>query len=129
MRTFFTLIFSVFLAFSFQTEETPVEAEACKILHEGTFTYGPKSNSVRVEIKKDKHIEYHNEGKYILKSTIEWTSDCAYTATLIKVTIPDFPFKIGTQMKVKINKVEGDEIFYTAEVNGDTWDGKFTKVK
>jgi hypothetical protein len=126
LRFFFAFLI---VASSFGFQDSPVTAEDCSILHEGTFEYGPKDDPVKVIIKKDKHVEYHNGGKYVLKSSIKWTSDCSYTATLLKVTIPDFPFKIGTQLNVQINKVENDEVFYTAEVNGDSWNGKFTKIK
>lgn len=127
MRKVFFMLLVVLGTLSFQ--ESPVSAEECSILHEGTFQYGPKDDPVKVVIKKTRHTEYHNGGKYVLESSIEWTSACSYTATLLKVTIPDFPFKVGTELKVQINKVENDEVFYTAEVNGDSWNGKFTKIK
>ena len=103
-------------------------AEDCQILHEGTFTYeGEKP--VKVVIKGKEHTEYHNDGKYVIQSKLEWVNDCEYNMTMTKVTIPDFPFKPGDVMNVKINRVEGNDIYYTSTVKGQSWEGKLTKVK
>jgi hypothetical protein len=104
-------------------------AEDCLILHEGTFTYQGEETPVKVVIKEKEHTEYHNDGKYVIKSKLEWVSDCEYNMTMTKVTIPDFPFKPGDVMNVKINRVEGNDIYYTSTVKGLSWEGKLTKVK
>ena len=100
----------------------------CKIMHKGTFVYGNEKSKVRVEINGKNHIEYHDGGKYIIKSKLDWVSDCEYNMTMSEVTIPNFPYNVGDVMNVKINKVEGNEIFYTSTVHGESWEGKFTKV-
>ena len=48
---------------------------------------------------------------------------------MIKITIPDFPYKVGDIMNVKINKIEKNEIFYTSTVKGQSWSGKLIKIK
>lgn len=55
-------------------------------------------------IKGKNHIEYHDNGKYIIKSKLDWVSDCEYNMTMTKITIPDFPYAIGEVMNVKVNK-------------------------
>ncbi len=99
----------------------------CNQLHRGTFTYGYADDVVKVVFKKKKHIEYH--GKYYIKSKLVWVNDCEYNMTMKKVTIPDFPFGKGDVMNVKINKVEGDKIYYTSTVNGLSFEGMFTKIE
>lgn len=101
----------------------------CSILHQGTFQYGSIGNEVKVEIKGESHIEYHNGGKYIIKSKLIWVNDCEYNMTMTKVTIPDFPYGKGDVMNVKINKVIGNEIYYTSTVKGVSWEGKLVKLK
>ncbi len=100
----------------------------CKILHEGDFIYGYAENLIKVNIKGSNHIEYHNNGNYYIKSKINWINDCEYNMTIKKVTIPDFPFGKGDVMNVIINKVDGNKIYYTSTVNGQSWNGVFTKI-
>ena len=100
----------------------------CKILHKGTFEYGNDKFKVRVEINGNNHTEYHDGGKYIIRSTIEWISDCEYNMTMTEITIPNFPYKVGDVMNVKVNRVKGKEIFYTSTVQGKSWEAKLTKI-
>ena len=101
----------------------------CNILHKGVFKYGEYNNEVTVIIKRKKHIEYHNGGKYIIKSKIVWVNDCEYNMTMTKTTVPNFPYGKGDVMNVKINKVDGRDIYYTSTVEENSWEGKLTKVK
>ncbi len=101
----------------------------CSILHSGTFIYGKPGNEIKVVIKGKNHIEYHNDGKYVIKSKLDWVNDCEYNMTITKVTIPNFPYGIGDVMNVKIDNVEGNEIFYTSTVKGQSWKGKLTKIE
>ena len=101
--------------------------KGCEILHEGTFIYGNTTDEIKVVIDGKKHIEYHNNGKYFIKSKLDWLSDCEYNMTMTKITIPNFPYKKGEVMNVKIDRVEGNEVFYTSTVNGKSWKGKLIK--
>ena|SRR5688572_5478815 len=118
--------FTIFICISFQR---PLNDNSCKIMRNGTFVYGNPSSEVKVVIKGDKHIEYHHEGKYIIKSRIKWLNDCEYNMTMTEITIPQFPYTVGDIMNVKITRVEGNNIFYTSTVKGNSWEGQFTKVK
>lgn len=106
-----------------------IQPENCTILHEGTFEYGNSDFEVKVVIKGNKHTEFHANGKYIIKSKINWVSDCEYNMTMTKITIPNFPYKAGDIMNVKINKIEGKDIYYTSTVKGNSWAGKLTKIE
>ena len=101
----------------------------CNALHSGKFTYGNPTNLIKVEINGKKHVEYHDNGQYYIKSKLEWLSDCEYNMTMKKVTIPNFPFGKGDVMNVKIDKVEGNKIYYTSTVNGKSWKGVFNKTE
>jgi hypothetical protein len=95
----------------------------------GTFTYGPSEKKVKVVIKGNSHIEYHNKGQYLIRSDIKWINDCEYNMTMTEVTIPDFPYSAGDIMNVRIIRVEGNTIFYTSTVKGMSWEGQFEKIK
>lgn len=98
----------------------------CKVLKDCKLKYldGEDPTSY-VVIKKRNHIEYHNDKKYYIKSKLNWLSDCEYNMTMMKITLPDFPFGPGEVMNVKFNKIDGDIVSYTATVRGHSVDGKF----
>lgn len=121
---FATILLSV-MSFSVKTE---MDSE-CNILHNGTFKYGNSTTEIKVVIKGNKHIEYHENGKYIIKSKLNWVNDCEYNMTMTEITIPNFPYKVGDIMNVKINKVEGNDIYYTSTVQGKSWDGQLIRIK
>ncbi len=106
-----------------------VSDEDCLILHEGTFKYGDKDHEVKVVIKGKNHTEYHENGKYVIKSKLEWVNDCEYNMTMTKITIPNFPYGVGDVMNVRINEVVGNEIYYTSRVKEQSWTGKLIKQK
>jgi len=101
----------------------------CSIVHKGTFKYGNTGEDVKVVIDGNHHTEYYSGGKYVIQSDLTWVNSCEYNMTMIKITIPDFPYKVGDVMNVKINKIEKNEIFYTSTVKGQSWSGKLIKIK
>jgi len=105
------------------------DSSGCKLLHKGTFKYGNTEKEIKVVIKGNKHTEYHNGGKYIIESKLDWVNDCEYNMTMTKITIPDFPYKVGDVMNVKINEVKENDIYYTSTVNGKSWKGKLIKIE
>jgi hypothetical protein len=127
-----TLILTLFtstLGFS-QKESTDgnlIEKD-CKIFHKGVFKYAGSKDEIKVVIKGKSHTEFHNNGKYIIKSKLEWVNDCEYNMTMLKVTIPNFPYQKGDVMNVKINEIKGNEIYSTSTVKGAVWKNKLLKV-
>ena len=122
---FVLFVFSL-MSFSMNTEKKYI---ACEKLHNGTFKYGNVSDEIKVVINGENHIEYHDNGKYYIKSKLNWKSECEYDMTMIEITIPNFPNKVGDVMNVKIKKVEGNVISYIATVQGKSWDGQLIKIK
>ena len=102
----------------------------CNILHKGTFVYADEQGQeVKVIIDGKKHTEYHKGGKYYVKSELHWDNDCQYTAKIVKVTIPGFPYKKGTIMKVNIDSVEGNAVFCTGIINAESFTSKLIKTQ
>ncbi len=135
-KTFFekfiqTMFFIMFfnLSFSQNLIQTDSISRDCKILHEGTFVYDTGEKLIKVVIQGNRHIEYHNGGKYYIKSKIEWVNDCEYNMTMLENNIPNFPYRPGDVMNVKIDKVEGNKIYYTSTVKGERWNGILVKIK
>lgn len=102
----------------------------CKILRDIKLKYisGPDSTAY-VVIKGNKHAEYLENGKYYIKSDLEWISDCEYKATLTAVTLPGFPFKPGVTMQVKYERIENGIIYGTGIIQGTSFPVKFEIMK
>ncbi len=123
-----TTVFTSIVSLSFCQQETT--KTNCSILKHGKFKYiDIEDTSAYVIINNTKHIEYHNNNKYYIKSDIKWLSDCEYEMTMTEITIPNFPFKPGDLMNVKVNKIENEVIYYTSTVNGSSWPGRFKIIK
>lgn len=124
MRKFYKLLmlFSITLLMSFSSSKD------CGILKDNTFTYRNSKKEVIVVFKDNKHVEYHNNQEYFIKSDIEWVSNCEYYLIIKESTLPNFPFKMGTKMHIVVNKVRGKKVYYTSSLGGRSWEGRLTKT-
>jgi hypothetical protein len=94
----------------------------------GSFKYlDAEDSTAYFEIENENHIEYHQGGKYYIKSRLKWITDCQYEMKMLENTIPDFPFKPGEKMIVTIINIEGEIIYYTSEVRNMKWKGRLIK--
>lgn len=93
------------------------------ILNE-TFTYKFKGDDVLVVFKENEHIEYFKNGKYYIKSKITWLSKKECYMTIKESNLPNFPFKKGKKLYLKITKVKKGKIYYESTLGGRTWKGK-----
>jgi hypothetical protein len=101
----------------------------CSFFQHGKFKYiGADDSTSYIVMNGSKQTEYSKKNDYIIESSVRWITDCSYIMTMTKITIPNFPYHPGDQMKVDITKVEGDIIYYTSTVNGNSWEGKFKKL-
>lgn len=103
--------------------------DGCKIMHNGRFRYMADKEEIIVTIKDSAFTETYQGGKYYVHANIEWLNDCEYVIVITKVTHPAFPYGPGDEVDVRINRVEGNEIYYTATVKRVSWDGKFTRLE
>ena len=69
MNNIFAIVVTLLLTFSSGYSQSKND---CTILHNGNFTYGEPNNLVNVKIDGNNHTEYHNGGKYYIKSKLEW---------------------------------------------------------
>jgi hypothetical protein len=105
------------------------QSKDCNIMHQGKFRYMAGQEEVIITIQDSSMTEYHEGGKYTIKTRIDWINDCEYTITILKVTVPEFTLGTGDQVNVKVNRVEGKEIYYTLTVKSVSWQGKFIKLE
>lgn len=125
MKKLYFLI--AFVGFTTLTSFT--SKKECSILKNNSFKYKVGSKDVLVVFGENDYTEYHEKKKYFIKSDIEWLSDCEYNLIIQESTLPNFPFKSGTVMNIKIDKVKGKKVYYTATLGGRSWEWKMTKEK
>lgn len=101
----------------------------CSIMHNGKFKYMAGTEEVMVTINDSSFTENYKDGKSYVKAQINWLSECEYNIIIIKVNAPDIKYNTGDEINVKINRVEGLNIYYTATVKRVSWDGMFTKLQ
>ena len=94
------------------------------LLKETHYTYKYKGDDVLVVFKEDEHIEYFNDKKYFIKSHLEWTAEDECFMTIRESNLPNFPFKAGTKLNMKILKIKRGIIYYESTLGGRSWTGK-----
>ena len=116
------MLFTVTMLMSFSSID-------CVVLKNNTFIYKNSKKNVLVVFKENKHVEYHNNKEYYIKSDIEWVNDCEYYLIIRESTLPNLPFKVGTKVHIVVNKVRDEKVYYTATLDERSWEGRMTKVK
>lgn len=124
-KLFFAIIFLLFSSNSFsQSEEID-----CKILKNIKLQYFDAPNREDfVLISNNKHVEYHQNGKYFIKSDLVWINDCEYNAILTDFNLPNFPYTIGEIMNVRFYKIEKKVIYGISTIRNNSFEIKFKIV-
>jgi hypothetical protein len=110
-------------------EKDAKEFEGETLVNDGTYTYTHEGKKVEVVYDGNTHYEFHNNKKNFIKSKLFWVSDDLVYVTIQDFTIPNFPFKKGTKMKIEITKKERGFIYYKSTLGGRTWLGKMKESK
>ena len=118
---------------SFSTPNNIVYTKAEKkiltpLLENKQFTYKYQGKKVLVTFSDSEHVEYFNNKKYFIKSTISWTSAYECSMVLQESNLPNFPFKKGTKLTMKITKVKRGYIYYDSTLGGKTWSGRMKEI-
>ena len=111
-----------------QTEEfiflSPDKVTNCESMKQGKFeSIAYSSSDYFMVIKDGFQTEFVADGKYYVKSKIEFINKCTYKSTVLEVTIPDYNVKKGefattdiveTQLEfIKIKTKMGDKELLT----------------
>ncbi|MDQ3073817.1 MAG: hypothetical protein M3Q97_11210 [Bacteroidota bacterium] len=106
------------------------EAPACEIMKNGTFDYvGIPHSEAYIVIEGDQHAEYYQDGKYYVKSRLEWIDECTFQTTVERITVPEFSFGLGDHMTIKITKVKKGIIEFEGKTDKEEFSGKLKKVE
>jgi hypothetical protein len=120
MKTVFIISFLLLVTYIFA--QAQVKTPDCSVLKNGTFKYMDLPDSTAfIVIKGSEHDEFFQHNKYYIKSKLKWVDDCSYIMTMTEITVPDFPFKQGDMMSVQVDSVENGIIYYTSNVQGQSW--------
>ncbi len=106
---------------------TPTK-EIIPLLEETTYTYKYNGDDVLVVFTRNTHIEYFNNRQHSIKSNIVWTSENECVMTILESNLPNFPFRNGTKLNMKINKIKNGYIYYQSTLGGRSWTGKMKKL-
>ncbi len=74
-----------------------------------------------IEIIGNEMIEKVENGKYYLKSKINFTSDCAYELTVLETTIPGYEDQIGTKIFTEILETAKTDNLIKIRSKGEEW--------
>lgn len=94
-----------------------------------SYTYTYKGEDVVVNFSEKEHIEYYSNKKYFIKSSIEWVADNESYMTIQESNLPNFPFKRGARLHMKINKIKRGYIYYESTLGNNSWTGRMKKIK
>lgn len=108
---------------------TQLDTQLCNILHKGTFTYTYNKKKVKVVIDKDRHTEYHENGKYVIHSKIFWIDNCKYVTTCLQTNFPNSSYRKDDQMHVQITRIVNNFIYFKTNINRLEWNGILMKVE
>ena len=98
------------------------------LLSKNKYTYRYKGDDVLVVFSGNVHIEYFNNKKHFIKSNVNWVSVDECFMTIKESNLPNFPFKVGTKLRMKILKIKRGYIYYESTLGGRSWTGKMKKV-
>lgn len=99
------------------------------LLKNASYTYKYKGENVVVNFSEKEHIEYYSDKKYFIKSSIEWVANNESYMTIQESNLPNFPFKNGTKLHMKISKIKRGYIYYKSTLGNNSWTGRMKKLK
>lgn len=112
---FFGFIFSVYTCVGQEELDCRSMFDNGTILSYKTPEY---SKSV-IKIRNDFHIEKFDNSNGYIKAKREWISECKFKLTIVKVKGDNSYLKPGQTTIISILKINGDEILYEYEHEGE----------
>ncbi len=75
----------------------------CEMMKDGTFINTDQPRTAYYMVVKDGvQTEYVQDGKYYVRSSMEWLSPCSYRSVVIEVTIPGYNVKPGESATTEV---------------------------
>jgi hypothetical protein len=103
--------------------------EIVPVLKGKRYTYKDGGDDVLVVFTEHTHIEYFDNKKYSMESSIVWTADNECYMTLQKSNLPNSSFKRGDVFYLKINKIKQGYVYYQSTANTRSWRGRMKRLE
>ena len=116
-------IFFLFLISNISFAQTESDSE-CAFLKHSQLKYIGNDTS-KIIINDTIHLELVENGKFFIKSKLEWLNGCEYNATVIDFNWPKFRFPLGEVMNVKVSKTVSDTLYLDLVVRNKNYKGKY----
>ncbi len=128
------ILFITFLSLQLNTfaDGLPIESETNNAANalSGSFVYkGIDAQEVKLECTGNYHIEKYNNGKYYIKSKIQWISDEKFVLKVVENTLPNSQVKIGSEMLMEIHKIKKHKITYFSYFEGQAWTTSIKRIQ
>jgi len=123
-----TLVLSLFITHSLIYSQSENQTD-CSFLKNSKMLNISIPNGGYVIINDSIHTEYVDDGKYYIKSKLEWINDCEYNATVTEFTWPGFNFPIGEILNSKIVKIQNDTLYFELSVRDFKMETKYKRIK
>lgn len=113
------------------SSQNQLSKNPCSNARDGTFYYGNSKMEITVYRTEFKQVDkvFYNKSTYYIHSEINWVNDCEYELKMKSSTMPKFKYQPGDVLNIKIDKIEGKDIYYTTSIGGDSWQNIMTKQK
>ena len=107
----------------------PDKETNCEIMKNGKFgstNYDPKEYYMIV--KNGIQTEYVSDGKYYVKSKMEFIKPCEYKTTILEITIPDYDKKVGEYLTTEIIATQCEYIKAKSKMYGKEYEFVLVKM-
>ena len=115
-KILFTIAAGLFFANCF------AQANCEKLKHTKLKCLSDTGKNTTIFIEGERFTETTADGKYHIDAKLKWVDNCMYETTITNTNVPNFAFKPGDGMKVRINKIEGPKVYLSAIVNDQVTD-------
>ena len=128
MNIFKFLLLTFFIS-NLATSQHKLTENPCSIAHTGTFYKNTSKMQITISRTENKQVDkiFYDNNNFYVYSEIKWLNDCEYQLKMTATTLPSFKYQPGDILNVKINKIEGNIIYFTTSVNDDSWEDNVTK--
>lgn len=123
MRTFFYLALLIFSISTF------AQGKKCVDFKNGTFKYTDKDYGDLITVRLDTlQTDTYPESNEVIKSRINWLSDCKYEMEVIEVNKEFLKSLIGTKYTIEIITINGNKIVCRSKNQGTVVEKEMIKV-
>lgn len=111
-------------------QKKPDNPPKCTNIKEGKFVRPNYPKAIwYMTIKDNVQIEYFNNGKDFIKSTLVFVDDCNYKAIVMEKSDKNDPAQVGDVFNNKIVATQDNLLKVNTKIEGTSFDVVYVKVK